>query len=111
MVDGAALIAAMVAAFIDSGMGVGPLSWDGQAGEKWSFTLLHNGHINQWDALFPFGFDECKNFVLAVGGLIAPWINFELSVNGEDEDAGWFIALHRFLASDKNAAYNCNTYV
>ena len=46
---GAALIAAMVAAFIDSGMGVGPLSWDGQAGEKWSFTFAQKGHIIQCD--------------------------------------------------------------
>ena len=44
---GAELMEAKVADFIDSATGLGPFNWVGQEGEKWSFTLQQQGHINQ----------------------------------------------------------------
>ena len=39
-----------------SGTGLGPFNWVGQNGGKWSFTLLHRGHIIQLAAVLDFVF-------------------------------------------------------
>lgn len=46
---GALSIAARVVSLIGSGTDLGPLDWEGHAGEKWSFCFAQHGQIYQWD--------------------------------------------------------------
>ena len=49
---GAELIAANVADFVASLMGLGPFIWVGHDGEKWSLILQQQGQMNQCDVEF-----------------------------------------------------------
>ena len=54
-VIGALLMAVRVAVRVLSGIGVGPLDWVGQEGEKWSLGTAHSGQINQWEEVLVAG--------------------------------------------------------